>query len=124
MTQLHYVFCLVLVCFFLCCGAREDALLIGEWQATQVVEAGDSLQLDPAEVGFTFQANNRYSFRSTLRYTEAGTWHYERGFLFARDTTVANGEERVVAVEKLTADSLVIRMRADTAERWVTLLRE
>lgn len=122
--QWRYVFYPLLAFLFLCCGEREDVLLLGDWQATQILEAGDSLQLDPAEVGFTFRPDNRYAYRSTLRYNEAGTWRYDHGFLYALDTTSANGEERVVAVEKLTQDSLVLRMRADTAVRWVTLLRQ
>ncbi|MEL7159818.1 MAG: hypothetical protein AAFN92_03600 [Bacteroidota bacterium] len=111
------------------CGAllsceREDLLLLGSWRAVSAVEAGDSLRLDPAEIAFTFQPDNRYVYESTLRYREAGTWRYENGFLFARDTTTAAKPERVVAVELLTVDSLLLRMRADTAERHILLLRE
>ena len=109
---------------FLSCGEREDKLLLGEWQATQVLESGDSLKLDPAQVGFLFRPDNRYTFRSTLRYEEAGTWRYAEGFLMAQDTTRKNSPERVVAVEKLTVDSLEIRMLSDGEERWVTLLKQ
>lgn len=112
-----------LLLFTLSCGEREDLLLLGSWQAVSVLEAGDSLRLDPAEIGFDFTANNRYNFRSTLRYTEAGTWRYADGFLFARDTTRSTGEERVVAVEQLTADSLTIRMLAEDKERELVFLR-
>ena len=112
-----------LLCLFFACGEREDQLLLGEWQATQVLEAGDSLKLNPAEVGFLFRPDNRYTFRSTLRYEEAGTWRYTEGFLMAQDTTRPNTPERVVAVEKLTPDSLEIRMLSDGKERWLTLLK-
>ena len=111
------------MCLFFACGEREDQLLLGEWQATQVLEAGDSLKLNPAEVGFLFRPDNRYTFRSTLRYEEAGTWRYTEGFLMAQDTTRPNTPERVVAVEKLTPDSLEIRMLSDGKERWLTLLK-
>lgn len=97
---------------------------MGGWQATQVLQRGDSLLLDPAEVGFSFLPNNRYTYRSTLRYQEAGTWRYDNGFLFAQDTTRVAVAERIVAVEKLTSDSLVLRMRADTTERVMTLLKQ
>lgn len=106
------------------CGEREDLLLIGEWQATSVLEDGDSLRLDPAQVGFVFQPDNRYSYRSTLRYEEAGTWRYADGFLYARDTTQAGADERIVAVEKLTVDSLEIRMLAGDKERLLVFLRK
>ena len=87
------------------------------------MENGDSLKLNPREITFDFRADNRYDFTSTLRYHEAGTWRYDSGYLFAKDTTQPANPERVVAVEKLTPDSLVLRMQADTAERFVVLLR-
>lgn len=103
--------------------AREDKLLVGDWQAVSVTENGDSLRLNPAEIGFTFQEDNRYAFRSTLRYAEAGRWRYDHGFLFATDTTHPDLPERIVAIDRLTIDSLILRMRADSAERRVVLLR-
>ncbi len=115
---------LFLLCLFFACGEREDKLLLGEWQATQALEAGDSLKLDPAQIGFFFGPDNRYTFRSTLRYEEAGTWRYTEGFLMAQDTTRTDSPERVVAVEKLTLDSLEIRMLSDGKEQWLTLLRQ
>ena len=124
MIQLRYATLLVLVLLLFRCGEREDAQLLGKWQATQVLQHGDSLLLNPAEVGFSFLSGNRYTYRSTLRYQEAGIWRYDNGFLFAQDTTRAATTERIVAVEKLTADSLVLRMRADTAERIITLLKQ
>jgi hypothetical protein len=124
MTKLRYASLLVLALLFFCCGEREDAQLLGKWEASQVLQQGDSLLLDPAEVGFSFLPDNRYSYRSTLRYQEAGTWRYDNGFLFAQDTTRAGATERIVAIEKLTADSLVLRMRADTAEQIMTLLKQ
>jgi hypothetical protein len=114
----------IFLLFAASCGEREDLLLLGEWQATSVLEGGDSLRLDPAQVGFVFRPDNRYTFRSTLRYQEAGTWRYTDGFLFARDTTRPEVEERIVAVEKLTADSLEIRMLAEGKERELVFLRQ
>ncbi len=104
------------------CGQETD-LLVGEWQGALVTEDGDSLKLDPKEITFDFRPDNRYEFTSTLRYREAGTYRMEEGYLFAQDTTQPTNPERVVAIEKLTHDSLVIRMSADTAQRLVTLLR-
>ena len=106
------------------CAEPEPLPLVGDWRAVSVTEQGDSLRLDPAEVSFTFGADNRYAFASTLRHREAGTWRYDRGFLIARDTTRADSPERVVAVEKMTADSLELRMMNEGRERLVTLLRE
>ena len=117
------LFSLLLVLTFFRCGERDDLLLLGSWRGGLVTENGDSLKLDPREITFDFTPANRYVFTSTLRYREAGTWRYDSGYLFAQDTTQPSNPERVVAVEKLTVDSLVIRMRADTVERLVYLLR-
>jgi hypothetical protein len=107
----------------LACSEREDRLLLGEWRGRLVTENGDSLRLDPREITFDFREDNRYDFTSTLRYSEAGTWRYDDGYLFARDTTQPTNPERVVAIERLTTDSLVIRMQADSSQRLVYLLR-
>ena len=121
MVRLTFYLLLTLGC--LGCAADENDLLVGEWQGALVTENGDSLRLDPREITFDFRPDNRYAFTSTLRYQEAGTYRTEEGYLFAQDTTQPTNPERVVAIEKLTADSLVIRMNADTAQRLVTLLR-
>lgn len=124
MMHLRHCIYLAALLFFCSCGEREDLLLLGEWQATSVLEEGDSLQLDPTQLGFVFRPDNRYSYRSTLRYEEAGTWRYAEGFLYAQDTTQADTEERIVAVEKLTKDSLEIRMLAADKERALVFLRK
>jgi hypothetical protein len=120
---LHPLRYLIPLLLLLACGNREDELLLGEWRGSRVTENGDSLRLNPAEITFDFRPDNRYRFTSTLRYTEAGTWRYDDGYLFARDTTQPTNPERVVAIEQLTTDSLVIRMQADSSERFVYLLR-
>ena len=120
--MIRYAFLLLFALLLLHCETEQD-LLVGQWQATAVTENGDSLKLDPREITFDFRPDNRYAFTSTLRYREAGTYRTEEGFLFARDTTQPTNPERVVAIEKLTIDSLVIRMSADSARRLVTLLR-
>lgn len=124
MTNARYCFPLAILLLLCSCGDREDLLLLGEWQATSVLEGGDSLRLDPTQVGFVFRPDNRYTYRSTLRYEEAGTWRYAEGFLYAQDTTQTGATERIVAVEKLTSDSLEIRMMAGEKERELVFLRK
>lgn len=115
---------LIFLALVLCaCGPDPAAALIGEWTAVSVTQAGDSLALDPAEVGFRFDANGRYHFRSTLKHEEAGTWTYDQGRLIADDTTRTGVPQRVVAVDKMNADSLVLRMLAGEAEQVVVLRR-
>ncbi len=118
------IFSAIFVSLALFACERDDLLLLGEWQAVSVMQGQDSLRIDPTEIGFVFRPDNRYTFRSTLRYEEAGEWRYQRGFLFAQDTTQADSPERIVAVDKLNADTLEIRMLADTVEQRVLLLKQ
>ena len=118
----RYLLLLPFALLLLHCETEQD-LLVGEWQAAAVTENGDSLRLDPREITFDFGPDNRYAFTSTLRYREAGTYRVDEDYLFAQDTTQPTNPERVVAIEKLTVDTLVIRMSADSAQRLVTLLR-
>ena len=101
----------------------DPSPLLGSWEAVDVRENGDSLALDPAEIGFVFHPDGRYDYRSTLNYREAGTWRYEEGYLYAKDTTGNGADQYVVAVDMVRPDSLLLRMQADTAERLVLLLR-
>lgn len=106
------------------CGEPEDRRLLGNWRAVSVTEGGDSVRLDPAQIAFRFTPDNRYRFESTLRHREAGTWSYANERLIATDTTRQDIPQRVVAVDKLTPDSLVLRMTGASAERIVVLLKE
>lgn len=99
-------------------------MLYGRWQAVEITQAGDSMRLDPSEVSFVFQPDGIYHYRSTLNYQEAGHYRYERGYLFASDTTHEDSEDRVVAVQLMGPDSLRIKMKHDTTNRFMLFLRE
>lgn len=105
------------------CTAEPD-YLIGKWQAVQVSEQGDSMKLIPAEVGFHFMPNGRYSFNSTLNYKEAGRYSVQENFLVAVDTIHTNTKDRIVEIELLKADSLRLKMREGNKERQILLLKE
>lgn len=120
-TCLFTLLALLAVCFSC---LRDPSPLLGSWQAVDVRENGDSLKLNPAEIGFEFLPDNRYRYRSTLNYREAGTWQYQDGYLYAQDTTGKGATQYVVAVDLLRPDSLLLRMKADSAERIVLLLRQ
>lgn len=81
------------------------------------------MRLDPQQVRFDFQPDGRYHYQSTLRYREAGTYRVEGNFLLARDTTNLGSVQRVVRIELLKPDSLVLRMKEGELERRVVFLR-
>jgi hypothetical protein len=97
---------------------------MGSWTAVDVQEKGDSMRLNPQEVGFVFLPNGRYAYHSTLNYREAGTYRLQDDFLVAKDTTRTNTKERVVAIDRLTSDSLFLRMLEGKVERSMLLLKD
>ena len=123
--QLKKMSSLLLIFFtFYACDDGRAELILGDWQAVSITEAGDSMQLNTSDVGFTFAPSGTYNYRSTLRYQEAGRYRYENGYLFAQDTTNTDAQERVVAIDKLTQDTMVMRMQQDSVERVMLFLRE
>lgn len=124
LIQLKKMSSLLLIFFiFTSCGDGKAKLLLGDWKAVSITEAGDSMRLNTTEVGFSFAPEGIYNYRSTLRYQEAGRYRYENGFLFAQDTTSTGAAERIVAIDKLTQDTMVMRMQQDTVERVMVFLK-
>ncbi len=113
-----------LLLFFLLSCEDQEAFLHGHWQAVEITQAGDSMRLDPAEVGFVFAPNGRYTYRSSLNYREAGRYRYQTGYLFATDTTHNTSAERVVALEQIGLDSIRMTMRHDTTNRFVLFIKQ
>ena len=96
-----------------------ERMLVGQWQALVVLEEGDTLPVNPAEIRLAFDDAGHYRYHSTLNYREAGYYDLQGDLLYTRDTTHADTTmERVVRVPVLTEDSLVVQMRtADDKER-------
>ncbi|MGB3546584.1 MAG: lipocalin family protein [Saprospiraceae bacterium] len=108
-----------------CTPSDETPGLVGEWRGYSLTEGGDSLQLDPAEIRFTFDSLGNYTYAATIGYTEAGTYNLKDGFLYARDTTHQNTPEKIVAIDTLLADTLFLRMAVVTGrERLLRMVRE
>lgn len=120
MVRASILFVLLLL---LGCSSAPDPI-IGNWVATDVREKGDSMRLEPTEVRFEFLDNGRYRYVSTLRYQEAGTYEVRQDFLVAKDTMHPQNPERVVSIELLKADSLVLNMKEAGVERTVVFIKQ
>lgn len=123
-SVLYQGFFTSLLFFLLASCGDQEAFLYGNWQAVEITQEGDSMRLDPAEVGFVFEPGGRYSYRSSLNYREAGHYHYQTGYLFATDTTHENSAERIVALEQIGIDSIRITMRHDTTNRFLLFIKQ
>jgi len=106
------------------CAPYNDSELHGTWEGVEVLEEGESLNVDPTEVGFTFSEDNGYTFRSTLNYKEAGTYQVQDTYLYTTDTLNQASTEKAVEITKLSEDSLFIRMMEQGQERTLKLVRQ
>ena len=105
------------------CTNNAERELLGSWRAFDIREEGDSLAVDPAEVGFEFRADQRYSYHSTLNYIEQGVFEIRGEYLVTRDTTRADAGEKAVRIERFEADTLVLGMDEAGKARTLSLVR-
>ncbi len=107
-----WIFALVGLLQASCDQLFPERMLHGSWQATLVLEAQDTLPVDPSEIQLHFDEAGRYRYHSTLNYREAGYFSLKGDRLYTRDTLHADTTlERFVKVAALTSDSLVLWMR-------------
>lgn len=113
--------CALLLLAFAACGDDERLpLLYGDWVGHDWVVAGDSQPQRALAVRFSFAAPDRYE-ASLGNSTEAGSFRLSGDKLY---TTAEGTAEKVVRVQRLAGDTLVLDMnRAGTEERLV-LVRE
>jgi len=118
------VFCLFLLAGFSACQSDRTAPLQGNWQGTLLLEAQDSVPIDPALLQFSFTEGGRYSFTSTLNQREAGTYRLQGDLLYTRDTLSNQTKEKVVRLEFVAPDSLVMNMQQGEQARVLYLVRK
>lgn len=103
---------------------RKMQLIEGEWEGVVLLEEGDSVLIDPANLAFTFNRTDQtYTYRSTLNYREAGDFYVQSRYLFTRDTLQSDAAEKVVELMHLSADSLHLKMSEQGRERVMKLGR-
>ncbi|MEM6697363.1 MAG: hypothetical protein AAF599_03135, partial [Bacteroidota bacterium] len=106
------------------CTSEQENLLLGKWQATQLIEEGDSVKMDLAEVGFLFDEQGRYQFQSTLNYREAGFYTKNNNLLYTTDTLTENRNRQAVKILKLKEGLLELGMVDRGKERVLSLKKE
>lgn len=116
------------VVLFIClcnstCKQLEADLLTGNWQASEVLEEGRPLGIEPSLIRMQFTDNGKYSYSSTLNYQEAGTYYLEDNYLFTTDTLNQASTEKTVEIILLSADSLHLKMIDSGKERLLKLYR-
>jgi len=121
-------FSFTILLFFLlfanaCQTESAKDMMIGNWQAFQFLEEGDSVKINPSEIKFSFGQNGRYHFNSTLNYKEAGKFKAEEKVLYTTDTLNSSNIEKAVLIQKLNQDTLVLEMRSEDKSQVLSLKR-
>ena len=120
MKSISFMLTLVALTVFTACTTYKDHLLLGEWQAIQLLEEGKPLEIDIDEIRLKFNGS-AYTFNSTLNYKEAGSYFVDDSYLFTTDTVNLASTEKAVEIVSLTNDTLVLKMRDRGKERLLKL---
>lgn len=105
------------------CSPPKENMLVGKWQAIELLEGDMPVDIDIEVVQFHFDQNNQYQFHGTLNYKEAGTYYLDSRYLFTTDTINQATTEKAVKITRLTEDSLSIKMNDSGKERIMKLVR-
>lgn len=115
----------LMVLLFNACAPDDPNLLIGSWTAYDVLEEGESLDINASEIKLDFVNDEVYAYRSTLDYQEAGQYTVQSSYLYTTDTLQeSQAARKAVEIIQLTADSLQLRMNDEGKERILKMLKD
>ena len=106
------------------CRNQAERQIIGKWQAAQLQECDDLVPIQTELVNFEFTKNGKYTFNSTLNVHEDGVFRIKKNYLFTKNETNHAAAEKVVLIQSLTNDSLVLAMNYKGKDQLLTLIRE
>jgi len=115
------IIALILLILTNACATLDKNLLVGNWQAIELLEAGQPVEADIQVVRFQFNNHKQYNFFGTLNYHEAGTYDVESKYLYTIDTLNRATTEKAVEILQLTEDSLKLKMNDGGKERLMLL---
>ena len=85
------------------CNEDRTPDLHGAWQATLLVEEGDTVEVRLDDVGIQFKPDGSYVYTSTLDYAEEGNYHLDGEYLYR--TPTGADPEGILPVEIAALDS-------------------
>ena len=110
--------------FITACQPKKSTKIIGNWQATTVLEEKRPLEVDVKVIKLSFHDDQNYTYHGTLKYKEAGTYSIEKDLLYTLDTLNFASIEKAVKITLLTDDSLHIKMNENGKERIIKFIKE
>lgn len=121
-----FAFLVLSAILFHSCGSgnfSEDELH-GTWQATMLVQDGDTMQYDLSRVNFVFGDDRKYRYQSNLAAREAGYYRLRGANLFTTDTLKSDQKEKAVILQSMSPDSLILTMKAATGMQKLFIKRK
>ena len=109
--------------FVSACGEDNEKLLYGQWNASQITEEGQTLNVDLSEIQFNFRPDGSYEFQSTLNYREAGSFNLDNNVLYTLDTVNLESVEKTVQLVYLSEDTLRLIMNSSGKTRMLELFK-
>ena len=110
--------------FLSACKSDKEKLLIGKWNATQLVECEEVVPINTSLVNLEFKQNGTYIFNSTLNIHEEGKFRLSNDYLYTHDKIKTNAGEKAVFIKSISADSMVLQMSLKGKDQWLTLMKE
>ncbi|MFK8056665.1 MAG: hypothetical protein AB8F78_11145 [Saprospiraceae bacterium] len=102
---------------FAACQADRTPELLGAWQATLLVEEGDTIEVILDDVGLFFDEEGKYIYTSTLDYEESGIFRTKGNLLFTTPVKQDTLVERPVAIALLNEKALHLNMKEGDKNR-------
>jgi hypothetical protein len=110
--------------FLSACQSDKEKLLVGRWNAAQMVECEEVVPINTSLVNLEFRKNGTYVFNSTLNVHEEGKYRLAHDYLYTQDKIKTNAPEKAVFIKAISSDSLVLQMSFKGKDQWLTLMRE
>ncbi len=106
------------------CKNEKERAIVGKWNAAQLVECDDLVPLTNTPVNLEFMPNGSYTFNSTLNVHEAGEFYIKKNHLYTQDKLREKASQKIVKIQHLVGDTLVLEMNYKGKEQWLTLVRQ
>lgn len=113
----------LLIMGLIACSPSAPSPLLGQWQAVDLSINDQIVNLDLSKVSMRFAEDQRYVFKGTLNYQEAGRFREEGPYIYTTDT-IHSGQEKAVKKLLLTSDSLHIEMKNEGQKMVFRLVKE
>lgn len=124
MKLIRTLFFAYILFFIISCKSENERLIVGKWQAAQFMIEDKVKPVEANVVNIEFKSEGKYVFNSTLNTHEEGKYKIKRNYLYTKDQSKENTDEKVVLIKQITKDTLVLEMFSKGQKQFLTLVKE